>query len=179
MGQLLAGRVVRSLMESTAWDSTVLFITYDEGGGYFDHVAPPTASIETDSVTGDPVGPAFRVPLMVVSPYSRPGHVFTEPVDHTSILQFIERTFNLPQTLPIASSRRTQLADLEDALDTTVHFPQPDLPDPAQLFDLANETVLSTDVHRGVLECSTTVPRWLPPLLGQQPLTPYPYPTPQ
>jgi len=178
MGQLLAGRIVRSLMESTAWDSTVLFITYDEGGGYFDHVAPPADSMEVDTVTGEQVGPAFRVPLYVVSPYSRPGYVFTEPVDHTSIVQFIERTFNLPQTLPIAPSRRTQLAPLEDALDTAVHFPRPQLPDPAKLFDLANETVLSSDVHRGAVECTTTVPRWLPSLLGQKPLTPYNYPAP-
>jgi len=179
-GQLFVARIVRALMESTAWDSSVLFVTYDEGGGYFDHVAPPTAAMEVDTKTHQPVGPAFRVPLTVVSPFARPGSVYKDPVDHTSILQFIERTFNLPPTLPIAASRRdpNNLGMLEDALDSATHFPQPALPDVAQLAPLADETVLSLDVHRGVVECTTTIPRWLPPLLGLPALEQYPYPTP-
>jgi phospholipase C len=177
-GQLLVARVVRALMESTAWDSTVMFLTYDEGGGYFDHVPPPPGGLEVDTRTGLPVGPGFRVPMTIVSPYSRPGRVFSDPLDHTSILQFIERTFGLPQTLPIAPVRRHagHYAHLEDALDTTRHSPSPRLPDLSQLLPLAKETVLSVDVHRGVVECGTTVPRWLPSLLGQPPLTPFPYP---
>ncbi len=178
MGQLLVSRVVRALMESSAWDSTALFVTYDEGGGYFDHVAPPEAAMEIDSATGEPVGPGFRVPLTIVSPFAKPGTVYKDPVDHTSILQFIERTFNLPPTLPIAPSRRNNLGDLRDALDTTNHYPRPLLPDPAELAPLVKETVLSVDVHRGVVDCATTIPRWLPPLLGIPPLTPFPYPTP-
>jgi len=96
MGQLLAARVVDALKSSSAWDSSVLFLTYDEGGGYFDHVAPQILESVPQGLpdAGTAVGPAFRVPLFIVSPWARPGTVFKPVVDHTSILQFIEHNFS-------------------------------------------------------------------------------------
>src|SRR5258708_6780262 len=91
MGQLLAARVVQALMQSSAWDSTVLVLTYDEGGGFFDHVPPQILEYAPDNLpsSDSAVRPAFRVPLFVVSPWARPGAVFKHLLDHTSILQFI------------------------------------------------------------------------------------------
>jgi phospholipase C len=75
MGQLFVARVVQELMASSAWESTALFVTYDEGGGFLETVPPyileyvPTGLPDADMA----VGPAFRVPLFMVSPYARPN----------------------------------------------------------------------------------------------------------
>jgi phospholipase C len=65
MGQLLAARVVEAMMASSAWDSSVLFLTYDEGGGFFDHVPPAVLETVPSALpdAGEAVGPGFRVPL--------------------------------------------------------------------------------------------------------------------
>jgi phospholipase C len=65
----------------------VLFLTYDEGGGYFDHVAPPQV---------DAYGMGLRVPTLVISPYAKRGYVSGQLYEHASILKFIERRFGLP-----------------------------------------------------------------------------------
>ena len=69
------------------WESTAIFITVDEGGGYYDsgYVQPL-----------DFFGDGTRIPLIVVSPYSRGGHISHSYSDHVSILKFIERNWNLP-----------------------------------------------------------------------------------
>ena len=86
------------------WKHTALFITYDEHGGYYDHVPPPRA-IKPDSIApmlapGDLPGSydryGFRVPLFVVSPWAKRNYVSNTVQDHTSILAFIERKWNLP-----------------------------------------------------------------------------------
>lgn len=193
-GQLLAARVVRALMESTAWGSTALFLTYDEAGGYWDHVAPPiyeTVPARFGSErSGQAVGPAFRVPMTIVSPWAKRNHVFKEVADHTSVLKFIEWNFNLPTSgsdaLHIAPDRRTNLSDLQGAFDFSGSEPPatPMLPAPEQLMDLSNETLTTLDISRGFVECTTTTPRWLLPLMGLHPstgtpLTDYPSPTPE
>jgi len=182
MGQLLVGRVARALMESSAWDSSVLFINYDEGGGYFDHVPPAILDYVPTGLpdAGNAIGPAFRVPMTVVSPFAKKGSVFKDPLDHTSVLQFIEKTFNVPAVVPINAARRNPnaFADLRDAFDFNQSITRPLLPAPEDLFAFANETVVTSDIHRGVIECTTTIPRWLPPLLGQPPVFPYPTPPP-
>ncbi len=93
--------------EVAAWDSVALFINYDEGGGYYDHVPPPKA-IKPDSIApipgpgAAPLAPGgfdrygFRVPLFVVSPYARANYVSNIVQDHTSVTAFIERKWNLP-----------------------------------------------------------------------------------
>jgi phospholipase C len=86
-GQKKMADVIARLMSSSAWTSSALFFTYDEGGGYFDHVAPPQL---------DAYGLGFRVPTLVVSPYTKRGYVSGQLYEHASILKFIERRFNLP-----------------------------------------------------------------------------------
>ena len=79
--------VIDKLIHSSAWQSSALFLTYDEGGGFFDHVPPPQF---------DAYGPGFRVPMTVVSPYAKRGYVSGQVYEHASILKFIERRFGLP-----------------------------------------------------------------------------------
>jgi phospholipase C len=171
LGQLLAARIVQELMASSAWESTVLFLTYDEGGGFFDHVPP---QILEEVPAGLPsartaVGPGFRVPLFVVSPWARPGYVYKHLADHTSILQFIERTFSAgghQVHLPTIGGERREQPDLTKALDFTQAPIRPALPSPQQLFASANQTVLTLNAARTGIACATGVPAWLPPLLG-------------
>ena len=76
------------------WNETAIIITFDEGGGYYDsgYVQPL-----------DYFGDGTRIPLMVVSPYTRPGHISHDYSDHVSILKFIERNWNLG---PVTSRSR-------------------------------------------------------------------------
>ncbi|HLH62491.1 MAG TPA: alkaline phosphatase family protein [Ktedonobacteraceae bacterium] len=87
MGQHKMADVINALIGSSSWQSSVLFFTYDEGGGFFDHVAPPQV---------DAYGLGIRVPTVVVSPYARRGYVSGQLYEHSSILKFIERRFGLP-----------------------------------------------------------------------------------
>jgi phospholipase C len=171
MGQLLAARVVQELMGSSAWSSTALFVTYDEGGGFFEHV--PTGILEHVPTglpdAGAAVGPAFRTPLFIVSPWAPANTVFKGTLDHTSILQFIERTFSTaarPITLPTIAPARRDLADLTRAFNFAQEPNIPALPSAAQLYQSARQTVLTLNLERTAADCSTNIPSWLPPLLG-------------
>jgi len=86
-GQKKMAQVINALIGSSAWTSSALFFTYDEGGGYFDHVAPPQV---------DAYGMGFRVPTLVISPWAKRGYVSGHLYEHSSILKFIERRFGLP-----------------------------------------------------------------------------------
>ena len=103
-------RIATAVMKGPKWPSTALFITYDEHGGYYDHVKPPAAcppeggpswaQCPPDGIVphdgGTPVRDygfcqyGFRVPLIVLSPYARRGYVSHIDADHTSILRFLE-----------------------------------------------------------------------------------------
>jgi phospholipase C len=104
VGERFVAEVVHELVNAPTWQYTALFINYDEGGGYYDHVPPPRA-VRPDSTPpalapGDVPGAydryGFRVPLFVVSPWARPDYVSSIVQDHTSILAFIEHKWNLP-----------------------------------------------------------------------------------
>lgn len=166
MGQLLVARVVEELMGSSAWESSVLFVTYDEGGGYFEHVPPKILETVPQGLpdAGDAVGPAFRVPMTIVSPWVPPGSVFKPVIDHTSILQFIEDTFSV--SLPTIASGRRKLNNLGSVFDFSQNPNNPQLPTPAQLWSEANKTVLVLNAQHTVADCSTDIPAWLEPLLG-------------
>jgi phospholipase C len=107
VGERFVASIVNALMHAPTWKNTALFITYDEHGGYYDHVPPPRA-IKPDSIApirppgGAPLAPGtfnrygFRVPLIVVSPWARANYASRVVQDHTSITAFIERKWNLP-----------------------------------------------------------------------------------
>jgi phospholipase C len=104
LGERFIAQTVHALMQARSWKHTVLFLTYDEHGGYYDHVPPPSA-IPPDSVapileSGDVPAAfdryGFRVPTIVISPWAKPRYVSRVVHDHTSIAAFIERKWNLP-----------------------------------------------------------------------------------
>jgi phospholipase C len=103
-GEAWAHNVVEAVLHSPAWPRTLLIYTYDEHGGYYDHVPPP-AAIPPDNIpptlaaTDYPGGYdiyGVRVPAVVASPYSRPNAVSNVVHDHTSVLATIEAKWNLP-----------------------------------------------------------------------------------
>jgi phospholipase C len=88
VGMGLQEDLITAVRESPLWDSTAYLLTYDEHGGYFDHVAPPQV---------DGYGLGVRVPLWVVSPYAKTGAMQSaQPADHTSTLKLIEALHGLP-----------------------------------------------------------------------------------
>jgi phospholipase C len=130
--QFLA-KVVDAVTHSPQWGHLALFITFDEHGGLYDHVAPPPACAPDDiapilgggGTSYDFANYGFRVPLFVVSPYSKAHHVSHVVADHTSILRFVESRFKLP-----AMTKRDANADpLFDMFD----FTNPALKTPAPL----------------------------------------------
>ena len=105
LGEQLIHDVYYALRNGPGWNQTLLIITYDEHGGCFDHVAPPTNAVPPDSSAGE-YGFDFkrfglRVPTVLISPLIAPGTVFrvpdgSTPLDHTSILKTVEQRWGLP-----------------------------------------------------------------------------------
>jgi phospholipase C len=99
------------------WNSTVFILNYDENDGLFDHVVPPTAPAGTanEYVDSLPIGAGFRVPCIIVSPWTQGGWIASETFDHTSVLQFLETLTGV--TIPnITPWRRQTFGDLTSAL---------------------------------------------------------------
>ena len=122
LGQKFVSDVVQAVTSSPQWASTALFITHDEHGGFYDHVAPPPACVPDDIspilVSGETNDAGYdmegvRVVLIAVSPYARKGYVGHKVYDHTSITRFIETRFNLP-ALTARDANADPLMDLFD-----------------------------------------------------------------
>jgi acid phosphatase len=96
--------VIAKLKASPQWSHMAIIVTYDENGGFFDHVTPPKA---------DPWGPGTRIPAIIVSPYAKKGFVDHTSYDTTSIIKFITKRFGL-DTLPGA---RSTAGDMTTAFD--------------------------------------------------------------
>lgn len=79
--------LINAVKASPLWPKIAMIFTYDEGGGYFDHVPPPVL---------DAYGAGLRIPTLVISPWARPGHLEPTFYEHSSVLKFIERIFGLP-----------------------------------------------------------------------------------
>jgi phospholipase C len=143
------------------WSKTVLFHMYDENDGFFDHVVPPVAPNGTpgeyvtvsplpddaDGMAG-PVGMSFRVPMLVLSPFSRGGHVASEVFDHTSQLRFLEERFGV-KAPNISAWRRHTAGDLTSTLHPKHSDPTvPKLPSTSkdQMADVLAEGCTSTSV---------------------------------
>jgi phospholipase C len=97
-GQAFMSQIYRAVTSAPQWSSTVLLFTYDEWGGFFDHVAPPTAAIPpATAAAGDTDGRrGFRIPTLLVSPFARRQHVGSQVYDHCSVLKMIETRWGLP-----------------------------------------------------------------------------------
>jgi phospholipase C len=98
------------------WAKTVFILNYDENDGIFDHVVPPTAPAGTagEYVDSLPIGAGFRVPCVIVSPWTQGGWIASETFDHTSVLRFLETLTGV--TIPnITPWRRATFGDLTSA----------------------------------------------------------------
>jgi len=138
-GEAFTASVVDAVLHSPSWPRTMLIVVYDEGGGYYDHVPPPSAVAPDDVPPATHVPPdqpggydqlGFRVPCIVVAPFAKAGHVSHVVYDHTSILKTIQNKWNLP---PL-TRRDAAAADLLDFLDLTgapAFLQPPLLPHPA------------------------------------------------
>ncbi|WP_323122012.1 phosphocholine-specific phospholipase C [Burkholderia alba] len=144
-GEWYVSNVLNALTSNPAvWASTVLFITYDENDGYFDHVPPPvppsanngksnvgtaaefyngsTKGASDGTASGDQqIGLGVRVPMVVVSPWSKGGKVNSQVFDHTSVIRFIEARFGTAASplreTNITAWRRAVCGDLTSAFD--------------------------------------------------------------
>jgi phospholipase C len=128
-GEAFLNSVYEAVVRSPQWRETVLFINFDEWGGFFDHVAPPRAPIPPATLAaGDTDGSlGVRVPAMLVAPWAPKAPVSHEQFEHTSVLRMIEANWNLA---PL-TSRDASAANPADELD----FAQP-LTAPAPRFDV-------------------------------------------
>ncbi len=135
-GENTLSAIISALTANSAlWAKTVLFVTYDENGGFFDHVAPVTAppgtpgeyvtapAVPDPTVVGNPpvlgpIGLGFRVPMLVISPFSRGGFVSSALFDHTSVLRFLETRFGA-EVPNLSAWRRATVGDLTSAFNFT------------------------------------------------------------
>jgi phospholipase C len=138
-GENFISECVETLMASPQWEKSAMLLTYDEWGGYYDHVVPP-AALAPDSIAPNiPKGGqpgnfkqyGFRVPFYMISPWARPDYVSHQVADHTSILAFIEQKWNLPAL----TYRDANASDLTDMLDfsSPAFLAPPKLPSPPNI----------------------------------------------
>jgi phospholipase C len=128
--------VLEALMGNQAlWESTALFITYDEHDGYFDHVLPPSpeTSVTNEFISDLPIGLGPRVPMIICSPWTRGGFIDSNTYDHTSMLRFLE-TWTGVAAPNVTAWRRSVTGDLTAAFDfANPDFSIPALPDTVPL----------------------------------------------
>jgi phospholipase C len=138
-GENVLSLILGALMANPVlWAKTVVFVNYDENGGFFDHVAPVTAppgtageyvtapAVPDPTVVGSPaisgpIGLGFRVPMLIISPFSRGGLVSSDLFDHTSVLRFLETRFGA-EVPNLSAWRRATVGDLTSAFN----FKNPD-----------------------------------------------------
>ncbi|MFJ5612634.1 phospholipase C [Streptomyces sp. NPDC093221] len=166
--QYLASKLEALASNEELWNSTVFVLNYDENDGFFDHVPPPVPNPRTYPEEfvhltspkgtpggGLPVGAGFRVPCVIVSPWTVGGRIFSEVSDHTSALRFIETitaagglSGHGPVTFtPISKWRRRTFGDLTGALRLQDRKPAPTSPEFAPATTaahLAAQTAAST-----------------------------------
>ncbi|GAA5196861.1 alkaline phosphatase family protein [Rugosimonospora acidiphila] len=112
----VASKIEAIASNPKVWAKTAFILNYDENDGLFDHVAPPVPKPGTpgEFINGLPIGGGFRVPLIIVSPWTAGGWVATEQFDHTSVLQFLEK-FTGVREPNITDWRRETFGDLTSA----------------------------------------------------------------
>ena len=158
VGEEFTASVINAVINGPAWDRTALLLTYDEHGGYYDHVPPPSA------IPPDNIGPilvpgengfdgfaryGFRVPFALISPWARRHFVSHRVYDHTSILKLVETKWNLPAL----TYRDANAAPMLDMLDLRrPSFAKP--PELAQPLAVTDPSALS---------CSVAGPGTIPP----------------
>ncbi|MFI4987709.1 MAG: alkaline phosphatase family protein [Alphaproteobacteria bacterium] len=139
-------QVLEALWSNQAlWSRTLFILNYDENDGLFDHVAPPRPEPGTpgEYVGELPIGLGFRVPCLLISPFSRGGYVASETFDHTSTLRLIEARFGV-EVANLSRWRRETCGDFTRALGMgeAPHLALPPLPKTAEALRLAERNVM-------------------------------------
>jgi phospholipase C len=129
-GEYYVQQVLATLVSNPeVWAQTAVILVYDENGGFFDHVVPPTAPEGTagewlstlPSAAGGvngPIGLGFRTPAMVISPFTAGGFTYSGVLDHTSVLRLIETRFGV-EAPNISAWRRQTVGDMTGAFNFT------------------------------------------------------------
>jgi phospholipase C len=178
--QFTSGLLSALAANPSVWAKTVFILNYDENDGFFDHVPPPippiavgdgksTVDVTSEIYKGVPVGLGPRVPLMIVSPWTRGGFVNSQLADHTSVIRFLETRFGVMEP-QISPWRRAVCGDLTSMFD----FAQADA---ASLHLPASQGALADidatcKLHRPEVPQSQSVPAQE---AGQRPARPLPY----
>ncbi len=176
LGEWFTSQLLTTLVSNpTVWSKTVLFHMYDENDGFFDHVPPPTPPrgtagefLTTRPLTpsahgiGGPIGMGYRVPMLVVSPFSRGGHVASQVFDHTSQLRFLEARFGV-RAPNLTAWRRKTAGDLTSTL--RMHAQDASVPPlPSTSGDLP-ANVMAEGCHEGdILEIDSNQPNYPVPM---------------
>jgi phospholipase C len=154
-GEQFAAQVIDAVMQGPGWKNTLLVWTFDEHGGYYDHVVPPAA------IAPDDIGPdgtpayngfkqyGFRVPCAIISPWARKDYVSHHVSDHSSICALVESKWNLPAM----TNRDANANNMLDMLD----FSTPAFLTPPKLA----KPLLDTDPH--ATACDVNGPGTIPP----------------
>lgn len=135
--------IVNAIGSSPYWGSTAIFITWDDWGGWYDHVPPPQVLVNC-SLFGCGYIYGFRVPLIVVSPYAKAAYISHQQHDFGSILKFIEENFNLP-SLEFADAAADNLSDCFNYSQTPINFQEVKAPLKADYFVTDTRAPLDPD----------------------------------
>jgi len=128
-GDAFLASIYQAVTRSPAWSSTLLILTFDEWGGFFDHVVPPVAPIPpAEQAAGNLDGlRGFRIPTILVSPFAKRGAVSSTVFDHASVLRLIEWRWNL-EPLTVRDAQANNLADALDFAHPQLSAPTIDVP---------------------------------------------------
>jgi phospholipase C len=126
----IASKIDAIAANPEVWAKTVFILSYDENDGLFDHIVPPTppAGTADEFVDGLPIGGGFRVPCIIVSPWTAGGYVAREPFDHTSQLRLLEKITGVTEP-NISAWRRRTFGNLTSAFRFGASAEPPVLPD--------------------------------------------------
>ncbi len=144
-------QLVNAVMNGPEWGSSAIFITFDDFGGFYDHVDPPQSNL----AGGDLTGLGFRVPLIVISPYAKSGYVSHSVTEFSSFAATVEHNFGLP---PIGGpARDATVNDLLDAFNFT-QAPSAPMPLPTRICPAAGATptVTATPTATATLTVTAT-----------------------
>ncbi len=149
-GQEMIAAVYTALADSPQWKNCLLLVTYDEHGGFFDHVPPPKTVDDMAAAGFDQLG--FRVPTLVIGPYAKQGYVSSVVYEHCSALKYLETKFGLaPFTARVTASN-----DITDCIDLD-RLARGEWAPPAEI------PVVDVQAWPHVGQCRGSLPRVAPP----------------
>jgi phospholipase C len=177
----VASKVNAIAANPDVWAKTVFILIYDENDGYFDHVLPPTApagtpgefitaSAKAEAAAPGPIGLGFRVPCIIVSPWTVGGYVCHDTFDHTSVTQLLEQVTGVVNP-NITAWRRQTAGNFTTALGTTPFGRFPRLPDTKAQLELAEKEVVqfSLPPYPGANQTPPVQPPGFKPVRGGKP----------